>query len=575
MKMKEHSGISSHFRAKLRFMFLLVVSLDGVLNQRYRGQSRQRNERKCEPITIPICKQVGYNLTYMPNKFGHKTQYDAGLVIHQFWPLVTINCSPHLMHLVCSLYAPVCDPIFGKEVVPCRSFCEEVRDACEPVMTKNSFSWPDNLRCSNFPSRTENPICMKPDSSEKTPKPTSQDGMVVTHRPNNIPVLNPNKHRPISNFIPKKSVTSSSCGCLCQYPFVYGNQSHGSSPLPPCVLPCDQYFFEQDEKDFMSFWIGLWSITSLVSTMMTCLTFLVARDNFSYIERPVFWIGFCYVMVSLGYIVRLIYGFKAVACNESNNLLRYSTTGPAQCTAVFMLTYFFSNVAWIWWVVLSMNWFLAAGLRWSTDAITSYAQYFHFIAWLIPTIQTMAILAMAAIDSDPVSGLCSVGNLNTDTLTIFVIAPLLVYATLALSFLIAGFVAMIHYRYVMTKRGTLCHKLNRLLKKIGIFSTVLLIPAVTLVACHFYEHNNRELWEKSKNCPCMKEIQSPKFYMYLLKYSMSLSIGVIIGFWVINYNALSSWRDLFCQRDCSLSRNDNEFRNRYQPPECYQPPVPL
>ena len=573
MNMKGHFDISLHFRKMLRLFFLLIISLDVVINQRYRGRSRQRNERKCEQVTIPICKQVGYNLTYMPNKFGHKTQFDAGLVIHQFWPLVTINCSPHLIHLVCSLYAPMCDPIFGKEIVPCRSFCKEVRDACEPVMAKNSFSWPDNLRCSKFPSRAENHICMKPDYLEETPKPTSQDDTLVTDRPNYVPTVDYKK--PIFIFSPKKSVTSTSCGCLCQYPFTYANQSYGPDQLPPCVLQCNQYFFEEDEKKFMSFWIGLWSITSLVSTMISGLTFLVGRDNFSYIERPVFWVAFCYIMVSLGYIVRLIYGFKSVACNESNNLLRYSTTGPAQCTAVFMLTYFFSNVAWIWWVVLSMNWFLAAGLRWSTEAITSYAHYFHFIAWLIPTIQTMAILAMAAIDSDPVSGLCSVGNHDNDTLTIFVIAPLLIYAMLALSFLIAGFVAMIHYRYAMTKRGAICSKLNRLLIKIGIFSTGLLIPAVSLVVCHFYEQNNRKQWEKSSNCPCMKEKQSPKFYIYLFKYFMSLSVGVIVGLWIISNNVLSTWSDLFCQSSWSRPRNNNECQNKYQPPGSYKPAVPL
>ena len=66
-------------------------------------------------------------------------------------------------------------------------------------------------------------------------------------------------------------------------------------------------------------------------------------------------------------------------------------TGPAPCTAVFMFTYFFGSVAWIWWVVLCVTWFLSAGLRWTHEAISTHAPHFHFVAWLVPTVQTMAI----------------------------------------------------------------------------------------------------------------------------------------------------------------------------------------
>ena len=29
---------------------------------------------KCQEITIPMCRGIGYNLTYMPNQFNHDTQ---------------------------------------------------------------------------------------------------------------------------------------------------------------------------------------------------------------------------------------------------------------------------------------------------------------------------------------------------------------------------------------------------------------------------------------------------------------------------------------------------------------------
>ncbi len=69
-------------------------------------------------------------------------------------------------------------------------------------------------------------------------------------------------------------------------------------------------------------------------------------------------------MVSIGYIIRLCMGHKAVACDTvpeafgSRDLIRYETTGPAPCTIVFLLIYFFGMASSLWWVILAFTWFL-------------------------------------------------------------------------------------------------------------------------------------------------------------------------------------------------------------------------
>jgi len=45
---------------------------------------------RCEPITIPLCKDIMYNKTIMPNLLNHQKQEDAGLEVHQFYPLVKV-----------------------------------------------------------------------------------------------------------------------------------------------------------------------------------------------------------------------------------------------------------------------------------------------------------------------------------------------------------------------------------------------------------------------------------------------------------------------------------------------------
>ena len=35
----------------------------------------------CEPVRIPVCKDMPYNMTSFPNRLGHKAQDDAGLEV--------------------------------------------------------------------------------------------------------------------------------------------------------------------------------------------------------------------------------------------------------------------------------------------------------------------------------------------------------------------------------------------------------------------------------------------------------------------------------------------------------------
>ena len=39
------------------------------------------SHRKCERITIPMCKDVPYNATRMPNFIGHYTQSEAAIMV--------------------------------------------------------------------------------------------------------------------------------------------------------------------------------------------------------------------------------------------------------------------------------------------------------------------------------------------------------------------------------------------------------------------------------------------------------------------------------------------------------------
>ncbi|CAI9548990.1 unnamed protein product [Staurois parvus] len=287
-------------------------------------------------------------------------------------------------------------------------------------------------------------------------------------------------------------------------------------------------FFSQEEIRFARVWILIWSVLCCASTFFTVTTYLVDMQRFRYPERPIIFLSGCYTMVSVAYIAGFVLGDKVV-CNEGFSEDGYKTvvqgTKKEGCTILFMMLYFFSMASSIWWVILSLTWFLAAGMKWGHEAIEANSQYFHLAAWAVPAVKTITILAMGQIDGDLLSGVCFVGLNSIDPLRGFVLAPLFVYLFIGTSFLLAGFVSLFRIRTIMKHDGTKkTEKLERLMVRIGVFSVLYTVPATIVIACYFYEQAFREHWEHTTH--------DPDFTVYMIKYLMTLIVGITSGFWI-------------------------------------------
>uniref|UniRef100_A0A663DSE7 Frizzled class receptor 8 n=1 Tax=Aquila chrysaetos chrysaetos TaxID=223781 RepID=A0A663DSE7_AQUCH len=509
------------------------------------GRRSPAGALSCQEITVPLCKGIGYNYTYMPNQFNHDTQDEAGLEVHQFWPLVEIQCSSDLRFFLCSMYTPICLEDYKKPLPPCRSVCERAKAGCAPLMRQYGFAWPDRMRCDRLPEQgSPDTLCMdynRTDLTTAAPPPAKPP--LRGARPGGGPAKAP--------------------GCQCRAPMVsVSSERHPlynrvkTGQIANCALPCHNPYFSPDERAFTAFWIGLWSVLCFLSTFATVSTFLIDMERFKYPERPIIFLAACYLFVSLGYLVRLVAGHEKVACSGGAGHVRYESTGPALCTVVFLLVYFFGMASSIWWVILSLTWFLAAGMKWGNEAIAGYAQYFHLAAWLLPSVKSIAVLALSSVDGDPVAGICYVGNQSLENLRGFVLAPLLIYLAIGSMFLLAGFVSLFRIRSVIKQQGgpTKTHKLEKLMIRLGLFTVLYTVPAASVVACLFYEQHNRPRWEATHNCPCLRDQQPdqarrPDYAVFMLKYFMCLVVGITSGVWVWSGKTLESWRAL-CTRCC-------------------------
>uniref|UniRef100_A0A4X2K7E8 Frizzled-5 n=2 Tax=Vombatus ursinus TaxID=29139 RepID=A0A4X2K7E8_VOMUR len=531
----------------LSLLLLLLAQLAG------RGEASSK-ALVCQEITVPMCRGIGYNLTHMPNQFNHDTQDEAGLEVHQFWPLVEIHCSPDLRFFLCSMYTPICLPDYPKPLPPCRSVCERAKAGCSPLMRQYGFAWPERMNCDRLPVLGDaETLCMDYNRSEATTAPPRPFPAKPT-----LPA-------------PRSSASSGGeCGaCKCRDPFVpIVRETHPlfnkvrTGRVLNCAVPCYQPTFSPDERTFATFWISLWSVLCFVSTSTTVATFLIDMERFRYPERPIIFLSACYLFVSLGFLVRLVMGHASVACNREHSHIHYETTGPALCTVVFLLVYFFGMASSIWWVILSFTWFLAAGMKWGNEAIAGYSQYFHLAAWLIPSVKSIAVLALSAVDGDPVAGICYVGNQNLDYLRGFVLAPLVVYLLTGTLFLLAGFVSLFRIRSVIKQGGTKTDKLEKLMIRIGLFTVLYTVPASIVVACYLYEQHSRESWERAITCPCPsaepgQPRAKPEYWVLMLKYLMCLLVGITSGVWIWSGKTVESWRR-FTSRCCCRPRRGHK-----------------
>lgn len=527
---------------------------------------------RCEEITIPMCRGIGYNMTAMPNQLNHETQEEAGMEVHQFWPLVEINCSADLKFFLCSVYTPICIEEYQRPLQACRSVCERARDGCLPVMQRYGFVWPEKMQCDKLPVHGGPELCMAQDVYEQQ-QPASGPAR-PTKRPGSG--AGGGRCKPGSRAKgcetsaggggggrydgpagPYDDVMTAGCECRCRPPLVpvdgtaarYNNRTVSVAGVDNCAMPCRGVLFTDDEKDFASTWIALWSSICCVTTLMTLTTYTIDTQRFKYPEKPIVFLSGCYLMVSLGYLIRVYAGHDAVAC-EPDGSVKYNASGPTPCTLVFLLLYFFGMASSIWWVILAFTWFLAAGLKWGNEAIASYSQYFHLAAWLVPTVKSLGVLVMSAVDGDAFAGVCYVGNQNADNLKMFVLAPLVVYLALGVSFLLGGFVSLFRIRNVIKQQvgRSKADKLEKLMIRIGVFSVLYTVPASVVIGCHYYEARYMPDRVAHLACPCADPPAGtdakPVYTMLMLKYFMTLVMGVTSGVWIWSGKTVGSWRRL-------------------------------
>lgn len=484
----------------------------------------------CEPITVPRCMKMAYNMTFFPNLMGHYDQGAAAVEMEHFLPVANLECSPKVELFLCQAFVPTCTEQIHV-VPPCRKLCEKVYSDCKSLIDTFGIRWPEELECNRLPP-CDDAAPMTPDPHTELAGPQRKTEQVP---------------RDIGFWCPKHLKAS-------------GEQGYKFLGIDQCAPPCPNMYFKSDELDFAKSFIGIVSIFCLCATLFTFLTFLIDVRRFRYPERPIIYYSVCYSIVSLMYFVGFLLG-NSTACNKADEKLELGDTvvlgsKNKACSVVFMFLYFFTMAGTVWWVILTITWFLAAGRKWSCEAIEQKAVWFHAVAWGMPGFLTVMLLAMNKVEGDNISGVCFVGLYDLDASRYFVLLPLCLCVFVGLSLLLAGIISLNHVRQVIQHDGRNQEKLKKFMIRIGVFSGLYLVPLVTLLGCYVYELVNRITWEItwfSDHCrqyriPCPYQANPkarPELALFMIKYLMTLIVGISAVFWVGSKKTCTEWAGFF------------------------------
>ncbi|KAM9476097.1 frizzled-10 [Clarias gariepinus] len=508
-------------------------------------------EGRCQEISIPLCKDIGYNLTVMPNLMGHENQIEASIKLHEFVPLIEFGCHSHLKFFLCSLYAPMCTEQVSTPIPACRVMCEQARQKCSPIMEQFNFQWPDSLDCSRLPNKNDpNFLCMEAPNNGSDD--TSSKGSHTQP-----PDSRPPRHGNNQDLTIKERMGKDTCGNPGKFHYVQKSESCA----PKCYPKVDVYWSQADKR-FSLVWIAIWSILCFISSAFTVLTFLIDPQRFRYPERPIIFLSMSYCVYSVGYLIRLFVGAENVACDRDSGVQYIIQEGleSTGCTIVFLILYYFGMASSLWWVILTLTWFLAAGKKWGHEAIEANSSYFHLAAWAIPAIKTILILVMRKVAGDELTGICYVGSMDVKAMTGFVLIPLSCYLIIGTSFLLSGFVALFHIRKVMKTEGENTDKLEKLMVRIGVFSVLYTVPATCVIACYFYERLNMDYWKVlavEQRCmegvngtgeECTMKSSIPAVEIFMVKIFMLLVVGITSGMWIWTSKTLQSWQNVFSRK---------------------------
>uniref|UniRef100_A0A8C5B9M9 Protein smoothened n=1 Tax=Gadus morhua TaxID=8049 RepID=A0A8C5B9M9_GADMO len=445
------------------------------------------------------------------------------------------RCWSVIRPLLCAVYMPKCEQ--GLVELPSQAVCLATRRPCSIVDQERG--WPDFLKC---------------EENHKFPAGCTNEGQKL------------------------KFNTSGQC----EAPLVKTDiVSSWYKDVEGCGIQCDNPLFTEEEHTDMHAYIAYFGSITMLCTFFTLATFLADWKNSNrYPAVILFYINACFFVGSIGWLAQFLDGArKEIVCKSDNTMLTRvipDSSETLSCVTIFIIVYYSLMSGVIWFVMLTYAWhtsFKALGT--TQQPLTGRTSYFHMITWSVPFVLTVAILAIAEVDGDSVSGICFVGYKNYHYRAGFVLAPIGVVLVVGGYFLIRGVMTLFsiksnHPGLLSEKAAS---KINETMLRLGIFGFLAFGFVFITFGCHFYDFFNQAEWERSFReyvlCEANVTIASqtnkpipectiknrPSLMVEKINLFSMFGTGIAMSTWVWTKATILIWKRTWCR---VIGRSDDE-----------------
>ena len=240
------------------------------------------------------------------------------------------------------------------------------------------------------------------------------------------------------------------------------------------------------------------SVICLASCCLSIFIYFVSSIKYAYPNIVFVYMAICYAMHSVIHLAALSMGRNLVSCQRTtaNSEIQYVylslEADNNYCFVTLLLVYYFRMAALSWWLYLALAWFLIVYFRVNLKNVSRFsANYSHYIVWLLPALKLVFPIAFTQSGTmSELSGLCSIGDLDKNSLLNYLILPSVIYLSLGILVLILGFTKIILNREKAKKK----FQNNKNLVKTGFICLGFSFAYITIVSCEFYEFYFMDTW---------------------------------------------------------------------------------
>ncbi|NWI86429.1 SMO protein, partial [Pitta sordida] len=420
---------------------------------------------------------------------------------------------------------PKCED--GQVELPSQTLCQATRAPC--TIVERERGWPDFLKCTTdrFPEGCPNEV---------------------------------------------QNIKFNSSG-QCEAPLVRtDNPKSWYEDVEGCGIQCQNPLFTEREHREMHVYIAAFSSVTIFCTFFTLATFVADwRNSNRYPAVILFYVNACFFVGSIGWLAQFMDGARdEIVCRADGTMRLGEPTSneTLSCVIIFVIVYYSLMSGVIWFVMLTYAWhtsFKALGTTY--QPLLGKTSYFHLITWSIPFVLTVAILAVAQVDGDSVSGICFVGYKNYRYRAGFVLAPIGLVLIVGGYFLIRGVMTLFsiksnHPGLLSEKAAS---KINETMLRLGIFGFLAFGFVFITFGCHFYDFFNQAEWERSfreyvlceanvtiatqtnKPIPECEIKNRPSLLVEKINLFAMFGTGVSMSTWVWTKATLLIWKRTWCR----------------------------